>query len=142
MMKKILEKSKSYWLVLVGIILLTSFIATALQTDETVSLPKKIIGEWTTTYPKYADRFFALEKRLITIGTGKDDFKVFFISDVQLNEDNRGGSYKLTYSDTQGIKYEFTFHYFPDEGDDGAIRLKNRNETVWVKKKNTEDAVL
>ena len=37
------------------------------------------------------------------------------------------------------IKYEFTFHYFPDEGDDGAIRIKNRNETVWVKKKNPED---
>jgi hypothetical protein len=101
-------------------------------------LPKKIIGEWTTTYPQYADRFFALEKRLITIGTAKDDFEVFLISDVQIQEDNRGASYKLTYSDTQGIKYEFVFHYFPDEGDGGAIRIKNRNETVWVKK-NPED---
>ncbi len=34
-----------------------------------LELPKKILGEWTTTYPKYADRFFAIEKRLITIGT-------------------------------------------------------------------------
>ncbi len=51
----------------------------------------------------------------------------------------QGDSYTLTYSDTQGIKYEFTFHYFPDEGDGGAIRIKNRNETVWVKKKNPED---
>jgi hypothetical protein len=140
--KKPYWKRKPYWIVLVGIILLTSFMANAFQKDEPIELPKKILGEWTTTYPKYADRFFAIEKRLITIGTGKNDFKVFFISDVQLNEDNRGGSYKLTYSDTQGIKYEFTFHYFPDEGDGGAIRLKNRNETVWVKKKNTEDAVL
>jgi len=140
MMKKILEKIKSYWLVLVGIILLTSFIATAFQTDETVSLPKKLVGEWTTTYPQYVDRFFALEKRLITIGTAKDDFEVFLISDVQIKEDNRGASYKLTYSDTRGIKYEFAFHYFPDEGDSGAIRIKNRNETVWVKKKNLEDA--
>ena len=138
-MKEILEKIKPYWPVLIGIILLTSFIATAFQTDETVSLPKKIIGEWTTIYPKYANRFFALEKRLITIGTAKDDFEVFLISDVQINEDNRGDSYMLTYSDTQGIKYEFSFHYFPDEGDGGAIRIKNRNETVWVKK-NPEDA--
>jgi hypothetical protein len=139
-MKEILEKIKPYWPVLVGIILLTSFMATAFQTDETVSLPKKLVGEWTTTTPKYADRFFALEKRLITIGTAKDDFEVFLISDVQLNEDNRGDSYKLIYSDTQGIKYEFAFHYFPDEGEGGAIRIKNRNETVWVKKKNPEDA--
>ena len=136
-MKEILEKIKPYWPVLVGIILLTSFIATAFQTDETVSLPKKLVGEWTTTYPQYADRFFALEKRLITIGTAKDDFEVFLISDVQINEDNRGDSYTLTYSDTQGIKYEFMFHYFPDEVDGGAIRIKNRNETVWVKKKNS-----
>ncbi len=138
MMKENLEKIKPYWPVLAGIILLTSFIANAFQTDETVSLSKKLIGEWTTTYPKYANRFFALEKRLITIGTEKDDFEVFLISDVQKNEDNRGDSYTLTYSDTQGIKYEFTFHYFPDEGD-GAIRIKNRNETVWVKKKNRQD---
>ena len=140
MMKENLEKIKPYWPVLVGIILLTSFIATAFQTDVTASLSKKLIGEWTTTYPKYANRFFALEKRLITIGTAKDDFEVFLISDVQKNEGSRGDSYTLTYSDIQGIKYEFTFHYFPDEGDGGAIRIKNRNETVWVKKKNPEDA--
>ena len=140
MMKEILAKIKPYWPVLVGIILLTSFIATAFQTDETVSLPKKLIGEWTTTYPKYADRFFALEKRLITIGTAKDDFDVFLISNVQMIGDKRGDSYTLTYSDTQGIQYEFTFHYFPDEVDGGAIRIKNRNETVWVKKKAPDDA--
>ncbi|HIJ56110.1 MAG TPA: hypothetical protein HPQ03_08285 [Deltaproteobacteria bacterium] len=134
-MKEILEKIKPYWSVLAGVILLTSFIATAFQTDETVSLPKKLIGEWTTTFPKYANRFFVLEKRLITIGTAKDDFEVFLISGVQMNQGSRGGSYTLTYSDTQGIKYEFTFHYFPDEGNGGAIRIKNRNETVWVRKK-------
>lgn len=136
-MIKILENIKPYWPVLVGVILLTSFIATAFQKDETVSLPKKLMGEWKTTYPKYADRFFALEKRLITIGTAKDDFEVFIISDIQMNEGRRGDSYTLTYFDTIGIKYEFTFHYFPDEVEGGAIRIKNRNETVWVKKKNS-----
>ena len=72
-------------------------------------------------------------------GTAKDDFEVFLISDVQMNQGSREDSCTLTYSDTQGIKCEFSFHYFPDEGDGGAIRIKNRNETVWVKKKNTED---
>ncbi len=139
-MKKIFERIKPYWPVLVGIIMLTSIIATAYHTDDVVSLPKKLIGEWITDSPKYYDRFFALEKRLLTFATAKDDFEVFLISDVQIYEDNRGDSYILTYSDTQGTKYKFTFHYFPDEGDGGAIRIKNRNETVWVKKKAPEDA--
>ncbi len=134
-MKKILETIKPYWPILVGIILLTSIIATAFQPDDSVSIPKKLIGEWVTTSPKYATRFFVLEKRLITIGTGKDDFEVFLISGIQKTEGSRGDFYNLTYSDSQGIEYEFTFHYFPDEGEGGAIRIKNRNETIWVKKK-------
>ena len=133
---KTIKKRKPYWLVIVGIILLTSFFATAFQKEETAELPKKIMGEWKTTYPKYADRFFTLEKRLITIGTGKDDFEVFIISNIKMNKDNRGQSYTLTYYDAIGIKYDFSFHYFPNEFEGGAIRIKNRNETVWVKKEN------
>ena len=141
-MREILKKIKPHWFVLAGMILLTSFFANAFQKDEVVELPKKLRGEWTTTTPKYADRFFALEDRLITIGTGKNDFEVFIISDVKMIQDKRGDSYTLTYFDTIGIKYEFTFHYFPDEVEGGTIRIKNRNETVWVKKQKPEAAVL
>ena len=139
--KEFLKKIKPYWPLLVGNLLLISFFATAYEKDEQIELPENIMGEWTTTSPKYADRFFALEKRLITIGTGKDNFEVHIISNIKMSGDNRGESYSLTYYDAIGIKYEFTFHYFPNEVEGGAIRIKNRNDIVWVKKeKNTEEA--
>ena len=140
-MKKSLKKMKPYWPVFAGVILLTSFFANAFQKNEPIELPKKLMGEWTTTHAKYADRFFALEKRLITIGTGKNNFDVFIVSDVKMKQSHRGDSYTLTYFDKIGIKYEFTFHYFPDEAEGGAIRIKNRNETVWVKKKKPDDVL-
>ena len=139
MNEKTIKTIKPYWPLLVGIILLTSFIASAFQTDETVTLPEKIAGEWISDSPKYADRYFALDERLLTFATAKDDFEIFLITDVQINEDNRGDSYILTYRDGQGIKYKFAFHYFPDEGDGGAIRIRNKNEIVWVKKKNRQE---
>ena len=67
--------------------------------------------------------------------------RLFIISGVKMKQGNRGDSYTLTYFDKIGIKYEFTFHYFPDEAEGGAIRIKNRNETVWVKKKKPDDVV-
>ena len=41
-MKKTLKMIKPYWPLLAAIILLTSLIATAFQTDEAVSLPKEV----------------------------------------------------------------------------------------------------
>lgn len=134
-MKKIFEKIKSCWLLLAGIILLTAFIATAFQTDDAVSLPKEVCGEWVTTSPRYSDRFFRLENRLITFATGRDEFEVFVVSDIKKNKSNKGDFYTLTYSDTHGAEYKFRFHYMPDEGEGGAIRIKNQNKMVWMKRK-------
>ena len=134
--KKTTKKIKPNWLIVFGIVMLTLFITTAFKTNETATLPKKIAGEWITDSPKYADRYFALDEQLLTFATAKNDFDIFRITDVQKNEGRKGDAYILTYADDQGIKHKFAFQYFPDEGDGGAIRIRNKNGIVWIKKKN------
>jgi hypothetical protein len=123
-----------HWILIGLAIIVATFFAFQNVPETAGTLPKDLYGEWATTNSKYRDRSFTLEKRFLTIGTGKTDLEIYIISRVQKNREKGNIKYTLTYQDEKGIEYEFVFIHTPKTEE---IHMKNRDNMVWKKVKKT-----
>lgn len=95
--------------------------------------PDELIGTWKTSASKYADRFFTIEQKTITIGTGGETVEPYTIKKITIKKDSVeiGMLYTIYYKDEEGVKYQFAFYHSPEKG--GVIRLKNQKHIAWTK---------
>lgn len=95
--------------------------------------PNELVGKWKTTAPKYADRFFKIDREIITIGTGGETFEIYTIKKITRKKNPTEGSllYTIYSKNEEGIEYKFALYYAPEKG--GVIRLKNQRDIVWTK---------
>ncbi|UCD25760.1 MAG: hypothetical protein JSW51_07565 [Gemmatimonadota bacterium] len=91
-------------------------------------IPDEVLGTWTTTESRYADRAFDIQKETLVLFIGDGDSTVHAIEDVEIED--LGGPLLLTvhYSDEEGPN-KFAFYYDPVDG--GLIRFKNQRHMKW-----------
>jgi hypothetical protein len=91
-------------------------------------IPEEVLGTWTTTESRYADRAFEIRQDTLVIFVGDGDSTVHPIDDVEIED--LGGPLLLTvhYAD-EGGPNRFAFYYDPVDG--GLIRFKNQRHMKW-----------
>jgi hypothetical protein len=112
-------------------VLALSTLLIACGTKKHPTLPEELVGVWKTSAPKYADRYFELQRNTIIFGTGEGTTSTHLIDSVE--EARKGDQILYTISYTEdGKRYEWSFYYDPAHSK--SIRLKNQAPMVWTKK--------
>ena len=93
-------------------------------------VPAEVIGLWTTTAPRYADRAFEITSETVYLHQGGDLFATYGIlrSRITMHEDQEP-IYSLEYRDDSADEYSWEFYVSSEEG--GTIRFTNQEVIVW-----------
>jgi hypothetical protein len=105
----------------------------ACQAQKENSVPDHLLGVWSTSAPRYADRYIEIRNDMIIFGTGGDAFELHVLA--ELNEAREGEAilYTITHLNHFGQPYTLSFYYEPTS--DGIIRFKNQREIAWTKER-------
>jgi len=96
-------------------------------------LPKRLIGLWTTSHPKYKDRYFKIETKKIIVGTGGFNVDVYVIRDIEAPVSNEDGLYVIDCQNSHNDSFRFAFNSMAGEPDE--IRFQHQKQIVWNKEK-------
>jgi len=124
---------KSERVLLLFIFIMMAFIQ--FRCGKNANAPDYLIGVWRTSDPKYADRFFEIERHVVTFDIGEGKFNTHPIINVEIEktEKGKGTLHTISYKDEERQKTKFSFYY--DPADQGQIRFKNQDHIVWTKGK-------
>jgi hypothetical protein len=105
----------------------------ACQAQKENSVPDHLLGVWSTSAPRYADRYIEIRNDMIIFGTGGDAFELHVLA--ELNEAREGEAilYTISHLNHFGQPYTLSFYYEPTS--DGIIRFKNQREIAWTKER-------
>lgn len=98
---------------------------------KTVSVPDHLVGIWSTSSPRYADRSLQITKNRIIFESGKEPSGIHRIEKLQEVQRGKYRSYDLTYKDEEGQEFIFFFTYDPT--DNGEIRIRNQRNVTWAR---------
>ena len=95
------------------------------------SLSPELIGSWSTSAGKYADRTLRISESEIAFEQGtREGFASYPITSIAAERDAGGGlTYDITY-DNVGVDHRFSFTHQPVGN---TITLKNQPQVVWEK---------
>jgi len=97
-------------------------------------IPENLIGKWTTSAPKYEDRFIEITKETFVYGLGGDKEDVYFISNLETNPERNKLLYAISFKNKDGLEFTRSFYYDPENG--GTIQFKHQEHIKWTKEKN------
>ncbi|MFB3884155.1 MAG: hypothetical protein ACE144_02935 [Thermodesulfobacteriota bacterium] len=100
------------------------------QCGKNKNVPDHLLGEWTTSDPKYEDRFFEIDRATITFGVGEGQSDTHSITSIEIEKESL---YTIYYKNGEGLESKFSFTYQPTG--QGEIKLKNQDQFVWTKTK-------
>ena len=98
--------------------------------QKSYQLPGELIGQWRTSDPMYADRFFELSPGYVNFGTGGGTVTTGFIQEVAESPEAGKTLYTITYKDEDKVNQLFIY-YESSRGE--SIRFKNQPNIVWTK---------
>jgi len=125
---------KHKWIIIsVFILIIVSIFIFYLKEDEV--FPDSLIGRWTTSEPRYKDRFFELSKTTFTYGLGGDKKDACVISSIEKSVQDNNTLYTINYHNIDGMEFTRSFYYYPGNG--GEIKFKNQEGIKWTKNKDT-----
>ena len=121
---------KKIWIVILFILLGVTTIVWV-QRDDSVEIPEKLFGRWTTTDPRYVDRFFDLSESSVVFGVGDGDIAVYTTDSIQgVLEDGRT-MFNVIFIDDEGVEYSQSLYF--SKSDDNLLLFKNQNGVGWRK---------
>jgi len=88
--------------------------------------PAELQGTWSTTYPDYADRAFAISDSSVTFFQGEGRSSVHRLVGLERKDLPGRVSYTLRY-ELDGATAGFSFEYI----EPGLIKLKNQEHMDW-----------
>jgi hypothetical protein len=124
---------KLKWVVIVALILIGASMFVFFPKKNT-DFSKDLIGKWTTSAPRYQDRFFEITKETLIYGLGGDKIDVYLISSIEESLEGNNRLYTINYKNTDGLKFTQSFYYHPENG--GSIQLKHQEHIEWRKTKD------
>lgn len=123
--------TQTKWILIIAIVFTTLIVSVVFMPTKGASLPDEISGVWTTTDPRYRDRFLELDKATVIFGIGSYNINVYFISEVEKISQGKSILYTIYYHNREGMEDKLSFYYNPVNN--GSIRLKNKKHIVWTK---------
>jgi hypothetical protein len=96
-------------------------------------VPDHLLGVWSTSAPRYADRYIEIRNDMIIFGTGGDEFELHALTHIEEAREHGALLYTITHLNHFGQPYSLSFYYEPKG--DGIIRFKNQKEIVWKKER-------
>ncbi len=97
-------------------------------------LPPELMGRWTSSAPKYEDRFFEIRPdRTVVFGLGSGQIDVAPITDVELVRDGQLLTCHVSHLSDIGDVYRFSISYRPSHP--GQLFLTNQPNVPWRKEK-------
>lgn len=123
---------KPKWILIPAFILVAVAIFMFLQ-KKNKELPENLMGRWTTSEPKYIDRYLEITETTLTYGLGVDRKNVYVILGIEKRMEDNEILYTISYKDTTGLMFTRVFYYEPLDG--GVIRFKNQKKSSGQKKK-------
>jgi uncharacterized lipoprotein NlpE involved in copper resistance len=103
------------------------------QAQKESPVPDHLLGVWSTSAPRYADRYIEIRNDMIIFGTGGDAFELHVLTDVNEVREREAIVYTITHLNHFGQPYNLSFYYEPSG--DGIIRFKNQREIAWTKER-------
>lgn len=125
---------KLKWIVIPAVIVAVTIIMFPFKKNR--DIPLSLIGKWTTSAPRYQDRFFEIAKEMLIYGLGGDKIDVYHISSIEESLEGNNRLYTINYKNTDGLKFTQSFYYHPENG--GSIQLKNQEHIEWRKAKDSD----
>jgi len=113
----------------VAVMLAMATLVAGCGAQQSSTLPEELVGVWRTPTPPYADRYFELQPRAISFGTGGGSAPTHVIDSVEMTRQGHQTLYTVTYRDG-GQRYRWSFLYDPAGK---SIRFTNRIAIVWTK---------
>ena len=93
-------------------------------------VPADLIGRWTTTDARYADRAFEITPETLYLAQGGDLFVAYSILQIRIiQRQGQAPVHAVEYRDESGE--ETSFDFLVSEVGDGSIRFTNQREIVW-----------
>lgn len=96
-----------------------------------ISVPDHLVGAWSTSSPRYADRSLQITKNRIIFESGKEPSGIHRIEKLQEVQRGKYRSYDLTYKDEEGQDFILFFTYDPTNN--GEIRIRNQRNVTWTR---------
>ena len=124
---------KLKWIVILAIILVAASFFTFFPIKNK-DVPENLIGKWTTSEPRYQDRFFEITKKTFTYGLGEDKEDINFISSIEKSLEGNHILYTINYKNKDGSAFTRSFYYKSSNGD--VITFKNQKDIKWTKEEN------
>ena len=103
------------------------------QAQKESPVPDHLLGVWSTSAPRYADRYIEIRNDMIIFGTGGDAFELHVLTDVNEVREGEAIVYTITHLNHFGQPYTLSFYYEPTS--DGIMRFKNQREIAWTKER-------
>ena len=92
-------------------------------------VPTDLIGRWTTTDARYADRAFEITPETLYLAQGGDLFVTYSILQIRIiQRTGRPSVHAVEYRDESGDETSFDFLVSEE---DGTIRFTNQEAMVW-----------
>ena len=106
-------------------------ILAACQAQKENPVPDHLLGVWTTSAPRYADRYIEIRNDIIIFGTGGETFELHALMDITETREGESIVYTITHLNHYGQRYRLAFYYDPSTN--GIIRFRNQREVAWKK---------
>ena len=114
---------------IIGVFLLSSL---GCSPEKEVVVPEELIGQWSTSAPRYADRHFEFTKKSLIFKVGDEETGIHKVKELEQFSDGNATWYTITYL-SLGEKYKFSFSLYPAE--DGIIKIVNQANVQWARVK-------
>ena len=92
-------------------------------------MPAELLGVWSTTDPRYADRAFEIKTDSLVFQTGDGSFTKHSIKSVDLVQDDSIPLYVVDYLNNDDA-YTFSFYF---DSESGTIQFQNQREMKWTR---------
>ncbi len=118
--------------VLAGILLALwlSLFGYAALSHRSETIPDALLGLWTTSASKYADRYFEIGPTWLRFDTGTSNAPVYRIANVGSSEKGNATLYRVEYLIGEGA---YTFSFLYEQFPEAVIRFENQPFVAWRK---------
>ncbi len=113
-----------------SVLLLLLILTVGCEPPALEEVPTDLIGRWTTTDARYADRAFEITPETFYLGQGDDLFVTYAILQIRvITRKDEPPVHSVEYRDESGD--ETSFDFLVSEEDGGTIRFTNQLGMVW-----------
>ena len=119
--------------VLLPLVLLTLTLARGARGNK--NLPDALLGVWQSTSPEYTDCYLEISPATIVFGNAEQGYLLYFVSSVEESPEGGQTTYKVHYTDQDGLKYQMTISHI--RGPNERLMFKHGMGGNWTRRPST-----